>query len=345
MGLSAISSPLRLLVLLVCATASAACGGRVQVERERESEREQEREREQAADSDLELHDSGRMPEPNPSCSNYPPLQPQRVPGGASRPMQLPSPAGCGDGVLDEDEYCDDGNWDDGDGCWGNCLGIDLGFLCPCPGALCFAYAHCGDGETTYPEQCDDGDLSDGDGCDSGCRIEPDFKCTENPMEPSACVPTVCGDGIVEGTEVCEDSLTPDCHDCQVNCWGLSSQCEEIICGDRIAQDGFETCDDGNRLNGDGCSSICEIEEGFTCEHSPVIGEVTSCRPICGDGILALGEQCDTGIGATSYNFCSADCTLSEFCGDGIVQEGEMCDDADPQAPADCVGCRLIIIR
>lgn len=26
-----------------------------------------------------------------------------------------------------------------------------------------------------------------------------------------------------------------------------------------------ETCDDGDLLNGDGCSRACELEEGFNC--------------------------------------------------------------------------------
>ncbi len=32
------------------------------------------------------------------------------------------APRSCGDGVLDDDETCDDGNDNDGDGCSHNCL-------------------------------------------------------------------------------------------------------------------------------------------------------------------------------------------------------------------------------
>lgn len=28
---------------------------------------------------------------------------------------------------------------------------------------------------------------------------------------------------------------------------------------------GSEACDDGNKVNGDGCTSTCTIEKGFTC--------------------------------------------------------------------------------
>jgi cysteine-rich repeat protein len=44
-----------------------------------------------------------------------------------------------------------------------------------------------------------------------------------------------------------------------------SHQCSEI-CGDGLL---FElACDDGNNEDGDGCSSRCSIEEGWTCTHS-----------------------------------------------------------------------------
>lgn len=75
----------------------------------------------------------------------------------------------------------------------------------------------------------------------------------------------------------------------------------------------------------------------------------SECRSICGDGILAAGEQCDNGKenNVGGHNGCTKDCMLGSYCGDGIVQkeEGETCDDADPEAPANCAGCRVIMIR
>ena len=32
---------------------------------------------------------------------------------------------------------------------------------------------------------------------------------------------------------------------------------------------GNETCDDGNTANGDGCSSVCQVESAYFCEGSP----------------------------------------------------------------------------
>eukprot|EP00347_Sterkiella_histriomuscorum_P004310 403360935 len=45
--------------------------------------------------------------------------------------------------------------------------------------------------------------------------------------------------------------------------YGLSGECQEY-CGD--SKDfGLNQCEDGNKYNGDGCSSTCQIEEGFQC--------------------------------------------------------------------------------
>ena len=37
------------------------------------------------------------------------------------------------------------------------------------------------------------------------------------------------------------------------------------ICGDGKNFGKYE-CDDGNQVNGDGCSASCQIEEGFGCQ-------------------------------------------------------------------------------
>jgi fibro-slime domain-containing protein len=74
----------------------------------------------------------------------------------------------------------------------------------------------------------------------------------------------------------------------------------------------------------------------------------SECVPICGDGILAAGEQCDLGDAGNigGHNGCNDDCTLGAYCGDGVVDAGaEECDDADPNAPSNCSGCRIITVK
>ncbi len=187
----------------------------------------------------------------------------------------------CGDGVLDDDEACDDGNTGDGDGCHGDCLFIEQGFVCK-PGVdgapqSCIPFNKCGDGVVSFPEQCDDGALEAGDGCDSTCKLEVGFKCTG---EPSQCEATECGDGIVEGTEMCEPGLDQGCtSQCQFapDCSGEGA-CTSA-CGDGIVLN--EACDDGNALPGDGCDENCEIEVGYSCELRTIMCERSETTDEC----------------------------------------------------------------
>jgi fibro-slime domain-containing protein len=76
----------------------------------------------------------------------------------------------------------------------------------------------------------------------------------------------------------------------------------------------------------------------------------SDCSPVCGDGILAIGEECDDGVnnGNSGYGSCSKTCTLGNFCGDGVRQadDGEDCDDGGNNGlPGYCPsGCRILII-
>ena len=82
---------------------------------------------------------------------------------------------------------------------------------------------------------------------------------------PTACdssSPSVCGNAIRERGESCDDGNT-------LGGDGCSSTCTiEPVCGNSV-REGTEQCDDGNALNGDGCSAGCELESGFTCEGGP----------------------------------------------------------------------------
>jgi len=62
------------------------------------------------------------------------------------------------------------------------------------------------------------------------------------------------------------------------------------VCGDgyKIAA---EACDDGNLVDGDGCSSSCTIETGYECTGTPL----SVCTVLCGDGIVLSPETCDDG--------------------------------------------------
>ena len=62
-----------------------------------------------------------------------------------------------------------------------------------------------------------------------------------------------------------------------------------------------EECDDGNSVNGDGCSSTQTIEEGFLCSPSAptsssyFVNSKSSCHGLWNNGVLEFGEDCDDG--------------------------------------------------
>ncbi|MCA9662217.1 MAG: hypothetical protein KC486_28015 [Myxococcales bacterium] len=71
-------------------------------------------------------------------------------------------------------------------------------------------------------------------------------------------------------------------------------------------------------------------------------GPTTGVGPVCGDGIVDVGEACDDGVNDGSYNGCAADCSaFGPYCGDGNVDDGdgELCDDGvNDGAYAGCNG-------
>lgn len=92
-------------------------------------------------------------------------------------------------------------------------------------------------------------------------------------------------------------------------------------CGDgRTDSAQGEACDDGNTVDGDGCSAECALEG-------------------CGDGRLQAGDACDDGAGNTLAGPCLPDCTPAR-CGEGIRQAAEGCDDGNTNdgdgCAADC---------
>jgi fibro-slime domain-containing protein len=199
----------------------------------------------------------------------------------------------CGDGHLKEGvETCDDGNTDAGDGCDSTCM-IERGWQCPAAGLACVA-AQCGDGIVAgvgaLGEQCDDRGDKPGDGCSPDCKVEAGWAC-----DAEGCHRTVCGDGVVEGSEACEDGNDDPfdaCGACQARPKCGIGPCE-VVCGDGILFP-EEACEDGNTLDGDGCSSKCKIEDGWTCKlNTQVLGDTLTVPALFRDfiAVAAVGHE------------------------------------------------------
>ena len=79
------------------------------------------------------------------------------------------------------------------------------------------------------------------------------------------------------GNYLFNNSITPPyCVPCHilVMYYGPQGECVER-CGDGVNY-GLNECDDGNTLSGDGCSSTCAVEQGWSCAK----GSYTS-RDVC----------------------------------------------------------------
>jgi fibro-slime domain-containing protein len=215
-----------------------------------------------------------------------------------------PAGSSCGNGFVDLNEQCDDGNSESGDGCSRICQ-IENNYDCSKPGQVCVNLAKCGNGVLTSDETCDDGNTTSGDGCSADCNVvERGWQCRV-PGKP--CTPR-CGDGVLVGTEVCDDGNTTSGDGCSATCRleagfkcdGNPSKCSATTCGDG-KKEGAESCDDGNTMPFDGCSQDCQSEPD--CSGA-------SCTSRCGDGIV-LGEACDDG-NAANGDGCSSSCTIEQ---------------------------------
>ncbi|MCX6750834.1 MAG: DUF4215 domain-containing protein [Candidatus Pacearchaeota archaeon] len=106
---------------------------------------------------------------------------------------------------------------------------------------------------------------------------------TINILVDNDCYSPVCGNGILDEGEECDDGNLNNSDLCRNNC-------KFPYCGDGV-KDANEQCDDHNNVNGDGCSSTCQTE----------------CLPYCGDGVLDIGEECDDHNNVNGDG-CSAEC-------------------------------------
>ncbi len=79
----------------------------------------------------------------------------------------------------------------------------------------------------------------------------------------------------------------------------------------------MENCDVVGDEDGNGLAD-CDDQ---VCSHRP------ECLPMCGNGELELGEDCDDGNTADG-DTCESDCTFPR-CGNGIHDAGEACDDGN----------------
>lgn len=283
----------------------------------------------------------------------------------------------CGNGRLDAGETCDDGNLRSGDGCDSLC-GIESGYVCDTPGNACAP--DCGDGRVIADEECDDGNTIDGDGCSATCDIElicpwgtidytgdgviTGSTCTlENVDGPPSCGSTgnardLTVEFIAPGTgtyyfSTDNGALGYDSVIYATNgCGGAEYVCNDDTGGIVFGSDGSEI-----GLEMEAGATVTIVVTGYSgdCGYMELdITPVGVVYPVCGDGDLNPGEQCDDG-NPRDGDGCSAVCRSEEgwncsvpgvacttICGDGIRVGGEACDDGNALDGDGCSAtCRI----
>jgi cysteine-rich repeat protein len=294
-----------------------------------------------------------------------------------------------GDGLRYGAELCDDGNASSGDGCSSDCRTVESNYICvggttssidtctqcgagfiatgsPTPDTWVEVW---GDGLRVGVEIWDDGNTNNADGCSNNwLSVETNYICTGGSSssidtctqwatgyEPSGS-PTpdtwveICGDGLRNGSELCDDGNTADgdgcsgdwrtvesnyiwvggspssldtCSQCTTGYGPSGSPTPNIwieTWGDGLRY-GAELWDDGNASSGDGWSNDCRtVESNYIW-----VGGSTTTSDTC--------SQWATGYGPTGSPTPD---TWVEIWGDGLRVGVEIWDDGNTNNADGC---------
>jgi len=121
-----------------------------------------------------------------------------------------------------------------------------------------------------------------------------------------------CGDGVVEGNEICDDDDRSGGDGCDSSCEvevGWTCDGEPSVCTKDCGNgelDGVEDCDDNDDESGDGCSASCTLERGWRCNtEEPTICTPGSCAGMT--GTECQGGDCCESLLVTGGTFAQGD--------------------------------------
>ena len=229
--------------------------------------------------------------------------------------QQEPQDAGpvCGNGVVEKGEECDNGSRNGPNtGCERDCT-----FSClphdPVRGnAHCDPHDPCkGTGTCDVTHVCVlSAGLPDGEDCGGGklCR-------------DGACQQPVCGDGIVEAGEECDDGVNDGSQGCDSSCHFVCvSNDPARNCAPADPCEGTSTCNDATHL----CSPRTPEGDGTSCGGA---GEVCAGGRCIASSCASAGDCTPCGAGS----ICKAGACVASACGDGCrdATAGEQCDDGN----------------
>jgi len=221
----------------------------------------------------------------------------------------------CGNGIVESEFYeqCDDGNDNDADGCTHLCKYTctnhdDCDDLNPCNGSeTCLDDHTCSPGTET---------ISDGEPCGD------DASCSDGE-----CVEHICGNGVTQGDEECDDGDDLDDNGCTKECLFtcVATRDTETVVNDCNPN---ATCNETTHIWEGGHplpdGTLCHRGEGY-CQNGVCV------LATCGDGVQEPNEDCDLGDqNGVEGSGCTATCT-DTVCGNGVIEGKEMCDDGNTE--------------
>lgn len=249
----------------------------------------------------------------------------------------------CGNGVVEYNEGCEDGNATGGDGCSESCV-VEAGYYCERVGSLC--------------EPIDCAAICEPEDVD--CTVEGEAICYDAADESAAVATPVIGDGIIQAGEFCDNGTASAGNGCSATgTWEAGAEDHKyyvtigtikdvdrvaIVCGNGRMEDS-EGCDDGNDVDGDGCTD-CAMDTGYFCKnagvacHNVAAVEIGTGAGQCGDSAVDANEECDDG-NTVAADGCTA-CVSDTPCGNGFLDSGEECDDKNTANSDGCSStCQL----
>ncbi len=198
-----------------------------------------------------------------------------------------------------------------------------------CISTLCFLSSACtGLSNTDDFQPAEDTDPTPDSSNDTNLTDSPNTP--DSPDSPDTLI-AICGNGLAEPGETCDDANTNDGDYCSPDCLNITGRC-----GDNVIQLN-EDCE-GDNLNNTSCTTLSFDAGTLSC--NPDCSFNTNQCSGCGNNTLEPGETCDPPspfldcpYGEPACSLCGPSCTYisgnPRTCGDGTTNGPESCDDAN----------------
>ncbi len=248
-------------------------------------------------------------------------------PNGCRNGACLPGTV-CGNNSVESDEECDDGNRTIGDGCSNNCKREEVSCTDTDGGTQPLVRGSVSLRGQKITDFCAaDGKLWEYRCTSPGSFTSMTYTCA-TPCQDGACTPlppAICGNGIVETPETCDDGNTTNYDGCGSLC-KTESSCNDSDGGNVSTTSGFVQF--GAMTFQDSCVSNAVIKE-YICYNRFQMGSISFNCPygclnnvclsapmtVCGNNKIEETEQCDDG-NLINYDGCGSLCKIESTCSD-----------------------------